>query len=208
MSPSDQEIVDYLKNHPEFFLQHPEFKVSSSPTSVVSLTERQLPVLRDKIRHLEEQLGDLLDAAHDNEHRSAKVQQLAVWLLSHREHDNARTAMLDEMKSLFAIEHATMRFWNHALEDDSQPVLEDFRSFIAELQEPFCGEHPLYEVNRWFGEHAHDIHSYAVAAIGAPAFGVLVLGDAHPERFNSSQGTLFLKRVTELLAAALQGHKA
>lgn len=205
MSLSDSEVAEYLNHHPEFFDHHPHLKPSAAHAQVVSLTERQLPQLRDRIRHLEDQLLELLALAKENDALSQKVQTFALALLRDAGSTEIKAKILSALKALFGIDEAVIRLWASPWANADLPVLQEFQNFVSQMKEPLCGEHPLYEVNRWFGDAAHALKSYAVAPIGQPPMGVLVLGGQTPERFGAESGTLFITRVTELIAAALEG---
>jgi hypothetical protein len=62
----------------------------------------------------------------------------------------------------------------------------------------------VYEVNRWFGEDGPRLRSFALAPLGTPAFGLLVLASEDAGRFYPAMGTVYLARLAELAGAALQ----
>jgi uncharacterized protein YigA (DUF484 family) len=59
-------------------------------------------------------------------------------------------------------------------------------------------------VNRWFGEDAPRLKSFALAPLGHPAFGLLVLASEEADRFYPEMGTLFLGRLAALATAAIE----
>src|SRR3990167_9367359 len=78
-------IVDYLYDHPEFFLQHPELvsrlRLPHQQRGVVSLVERQLELQREKIRSLEDDITRLMGTARQNEQIFYALKDLHLQLL-------------------------------------------------------------------------------------------------------------------------------
>ena len=68
----EERVAGYLLEHPGFFDRHPETLLKlelcrRTDGRVASLVERQVARLRERNRELEGRLGDLLEAAGDNE---------------------------------------------------------------------------------------------------------------------------------------------
>jgi uncharacterized protein YigA (DUF484 family) len=69
---------------------------------------------------------------------------------------------------------------------------------------PYCGQHAVYETNRWFGESASQLKSFAMVPLRHGAtFGLLVMASEDAERFYPEMGTLYLQRIGELASASL-----
>ncbi|MBS3799328.1 MULTISPECIES: DUF484 family protein [unclassified Pseudoalteromonas] len=68
---SKEQIADYLKDNPDFLLQHPEvfaaMNLGATHESVASLQLRQQQVLREQNRALQQQLQQLVAQAKQNE---------------------------------------------------------------------------------------------------------------------------------------------
>ncbi|WP_337843646.1 DUF484 family protein [Rheinheimera sp.] len=79
-------VLDYLQDHPEFFLEHPELlgklRLPHQQRGVVSLVERQQELQRDKIRALEDDITRLMGIARQNELIFYALNQLHLQLLS------------------------------------------------------------------------------------------------------------------------------
>jgi uncharacterized protein YigA (DUF484 family) len=212
MTLQSDEVCAWLRTQPHFFDQHPEFlptaKRESENGQVVSLLDRQLPALRDRNRILETRLAELIDIARENDALSDKVQSFAIEIMSKREPEHVADAILEGLREGFKIPYVSMRLWGHALgRDDSawrQPVLAELQTFAVGMSHPVCGHHPIYEVNRWFGEDAPRLKSFALAPLGHPAFGLLVLASEEADRFYPEMGTLFLGRLAALATAAIE----
>ncbi len=80
-------VVRYLQDHPEFFADHAELLTalplaSQHGDKAISLAERQLQILRDKLRQLEGKLAELVRFGEENDAISAKVHQLGLALMA------------------------------------------------------------------------------------------------------------------------------
>ncbi|MDE3010160.1 MAG: DUF484 family protein [Pseudomonadota bacterium] len=212
MSLQAQDVHDWLNAHPDFFEQHPELLASLSlphpdTGQAVSLVERQMQALRERNRVLESRLAELIQIARDNDALSDKVQAFGLRMLAERSPERVVDGILDGLRDGFRIPHAALRVWlpgvGRGAGPEHQPVLAELREFAGGMRAPVCGQHPVYEVNRWFGEDAPRLRSFALAPLGTPAFGLLVLASEEPGRFYAEMGTTYLARLAELASAAL-----
>jgi len=68
---TDELVVSYLQDHPEFFSKNSEFlssvRLADPHRGSVSLVERQLQQLRNKVGNLEEEITQLMSVANHNE---------------------------------------------------------------------------------------------------------------------------------------------
>ena len=95
-------IVDYLYDHPEFFLEHPELvsrlRLPHQQRGVVSLVERQLELQREKIRSLEDDITRLMGIARQNEQIFYALNDLHLQLLKAAD----QTALLEALQAFTA----------------------------------------------------------------------------------------------------------
>lgn len=82
---SDDIIVSFLQDNPEFFNRHPELvtslRLSDHNRGAVSLVERQQQQLRQKVHGLEEEITQLMSIANQNEQLFALYSDLYLRLL-------------------------------------------------------------------------------------------------------------------------------
>ena len=72
---------------------------------------------------------------------------------------------------------------------------------------PYCGSHPVYETNLWFGEHAPHLKSYALIPLKmGETFGLLLMASENAERFYADMGTIFLSRIGDVFAHCVLRH--
>src|SRR5690606_40347052 len=87
--PDSDTVARYLAENPEFFEEHAELFGSIRLTSplggrTVSLQERQMEVLREKIKNLELRFANLVRIAQDNEDITSKFHNWVRALLTAR----------------------------------------------------------------------------------------------------------------------------
>ncbi|MHB8787172.1 MAG: DUF484 family protein [Thauera sp.] len=213
------DVARYLREHPDFLNDHHElFTELTVPHpqhggQAISLAERQLHALRDKIRLLEVKLSELIRFGEENDDISTKVHRLSVALLQAGSVDAVRQALLDSLREDFSVPYVSLKLWGTTAAADAGGVAypdafgvsEAARRHIENLRHPYCGAPESIEVAGWFGEAAPHIRSLALMPLREQGlcFGLLALGSAEAERFYPEMGTLYLGRIAELAAAAL-----
>lgn len=81
-----QDVIDYLRAHPNFLDQHPqllsELSIAHETGATVSLVERQVGVLRDENARQKKQFEDLIRHARHNELLTQKIHALVLGLMN------------------------------------------------------------------------------------------------------------------------------
>ena len=84
--PDAEQVCGFMRNHPEFFEQHPELlaelRLSHPSGNAVSLIERQVQVLRDQNEDLKSRLLQLIEVARDNDRLNERMHSLTLDLLA------------------------------------------------------------------------------------------------------------------------------
>jgi uncharacterized protein YigA (DUF484 family) len=207
IKPDD--IAHYLQDHPEFFEQYADLLsmvTLADPHSgrAISITEKQLVSLRDKVRALEAKLGELIGFGEENDAISDKVHGLAVALIAAGDRAAVLRALYSHLGGAFAVPHVTLRLWGDG--NEAEAVADSIKAFAAGLQQPYCGAVAGQESADWFGEAAAHLRSMTQIALRRPdggCFGLLVMASEEPHRFYPELGTLYLERIGEMAAAAL-----
>lgn len=208
-------IAQYLSDHPHFFEEHAELLSRIKLTSplaarTVSLQERQMEVLREKIKALELRLSDLIRLGQENDAITNKFQAWARSLLLARNDVDLPHVLINGLQSIFSVPCCTLRLWGVAEEFAhtwfSEPVSADARLFASGLSTPYCGKNDDFEAASWL-EEAPDIKSLAMLPLrreeSPEAFGLLVLGSPDPARFSEDMATDFLAKIGETASAAV-----
>lgn len=208
------DVARYLKDNPDFLAEHGElFSQITVPHphggQAISLAERQLHALRDKIRLLELKLAELIRFGEENDEIGEKVHRLSLALLEAVDYESLRVGLFDSLREDFSVPNVALRIWNSVLTRDGEdfaPVTEAVRFFAGDLRHPYCGAPVNLEVLDWFGEAAPHVRSIALMPLrrDAQVFGLLALGSEEGERFYPEMGTLYLSRIGDLVAASLR----
>jgi uncharacterized protein len=211
MTPQD--IIDFLNTHPGFFEDHPDLLAQISvphPTNgqAISLTERQLLTLREKLAQVQGKLAELVSFGEENDVIAEKVHRLTLALLQAESFESISHVVYTHLQEDFAVPHVALRIWNSILKRPSNEfveVSEELRFFAADLRRPYCGaaQHP--EILAWFGDSAKFISSVALIPLrrDAQIFGMLALGSEDLQRFFPEMGTLYVERIGDLVGAAV-----
>lgn len=208
-----QDILDFLNRHPEFFDEHPDLLAQLTvPHPVngqaISLTERQLLTLREKLAQVQGKLSELVSFGEENDVISGRVHRLCLSLLQAEDFESVNYAVYTHLQDDFAVPHVALRIWNSILKrpcGEFIEVSEALRFFAADLSQPYCGPAQFPEILDWFGESAQHLASMALIPLrrDAQVFGMLALGSEDSQRFFPEMGTLYVKRIGELVGAAV-----
>jgi len=214
---TESDIANYLANTPGFFERHAELLGSVQLTSphgqrAVSLQERQMEMLRDKIRGLEGKIIEMIRHGQDNVTIADKLHRWTRALMVTERPADLPDVLVHELMHHYMIPQAGIRLWGAAPEFAALPfaqaVGDDVRSFAASLPVPYCGINSGFEAAQWLEDPA-SAKSMALVPLRTElggvgsAFGMLVLASPDPTRYTAEMGTEFLERIGEIASAAL-----
>jgi uncharacterized protein YigA (DUF484 family) len=199
------QVADYLARHPDFFNQFPDLLTTLSithphGTHAVSITERQVLSMRDKVHLLEGKLAELIHFGEENDSISDKMHRLTLDIVRARDLPELLEALGRHLKEGFAVPHHAMRIWN----TPEQAVSDTLKNNVDAQMHPTCGALRHEEASEWFGEAASHLKSFAAIPLrGEHTVGLLVLASEDAQRFYPEMGTLYLDRLGQLVGAAL-----
>lgn len=223
---TEQDIADFLLDNPSFFERHAEVLgrvqlASPHGQRAISLQERQMEILRTKIRGLEQQVAEMILNGQENEVIATNVHLWSCDLQRINDPLELPHVVVHGIRRHFNVPQAAIRVWEVAPEFARAPFTqgasEDVRAFATSLTMPFCGPNLGFEPVGWLQNQTHipgadsgEAQSLALLPLRdgpmdriTPAFGMLVLGSPDPHRFQATMGTDFLARIAELASAAL-----
>jgi uncharacterized protein YigA (DUF484 family) len=212
---TEDDIANYLANTPAFFERHAELLSSVQLTSphghrAVSLQERQMEMLRDKIRGLESKIIEMIRNGQENVAIADKLHRWTRALMLTADARELPGVLVRELMHQFLIPQAGIRVWGAAESfaglPFTAPTGADIKSLASSLTLPYCGVNSGFEAAQWLEDPATAM-SLAMIPLrhGATteAFGMLVLASPDPTRYTADMGTEFLMRIGEIASAGL-----
>lgn len=212
-----EQVREYLLASPSFFNQYPELlddiQVTDQRDGVVSLTMRQLAVLREKNEKLQKQLEGLLAIARENDALFGRMQQLTTTLIDARCVEDVFATLDDTLRECFGADFFAIRLVGSGKEESfpisdvvwqkSDSQLEHFKR-VFESQKIKCGLPTHAQAEALFNEQAEDVRSAALIPLKIDQQdGLLAIGSRDTDRFHPTMGTLFLAHLGELVAKRL-----
>ena len=212
---TEADIADYLANTPAFFERHAELLATIQPTSphgqrAVSLQERQMEMLRERIKGLEKKIVEMIRNGQDNMAIAERLHRWTRALMLTSDAAALPEVLVRELKAQFLVPQAAARVWGvdaaYAGAPFAAGVSEDLKAFAGGLTQPYCGANTGFEAARWLDD-ATTVASLAMVPLRRSsangAFGLLVLGSPDPTRYAADMATDFLARIGEVASAAL-----
>jgi uncharacterized protein YigA (DUF484 family) len=216
---TEADIANYLAHTPGFFERHAELLGSIQLTSphgqrAVSLQERQMEMLREKIRGLEGKIIEMIRHGQDNGALIDRLHRCTRTLLLTAEAAELPDTLVRQLMHQFMIPQAGIRVWGagpgYSTQEFARPVSDDVRALASGLEHPYCGVNSGFEAAQWLEEPASArslaliaLRPYAADAPNPAAFGLLVLASPDATRYSADMGTELLVRIGEIASAAL-----
>ncbi|MDO9625207.1 MAG: DUF484 family protein [Pseudomonas sp.] len=206
-------VADYLRQHPEFFVEHDELlaelRIPHQRGDTISLVERQMTLLRERNIEMRHRLSQLMDVARDNDRLFDKTRRLVLDLLDASGLEEVVSTVEDSLRHEFQVPFVSLILFS----DTPLAVGRSLSSAEAHQAiggllaggKTICGVLRENELSFLFGEtDAKQIGSAAVVALSYQGLhGVLAIGSSDPQHYKSSLGTLFLGYIAEVLARVL-----
>jgi uncharacterized protein len=204
-------VARFLQDNPDFFSEHAElFAGLSVPhpnqPRAISLGERQIMTLRDRIKEFEYRIADLSRNAQSNQNIAEKLNAWCQSMLSEDNPQHLPGRIIAGLGQYFDIRDVSMRLWglDIPVEGVGDAVSADVKSFAESLPNPYCGPNKQFEAAQWL---LHEPASLSMIPLRrnpeSPTFGLLILGSGDPQRFSFDMGTDFLVTIGLLASAAL-----
>ncbi|HJQ61573.1 MAG TPA: DUF484 family protein [Burkholderiales bacterium] len=212
-----EDVAEYLKDHPEFFEQYADMLAEiyiphPHGGRTISISERQIVTLREKSRQLESKLREIIEFGEENDAIGEKIHRLTLSLLGARGVAGALSAVYLSLREDFAVPHVVLRTWRAGQRGELPEmgaVSAGIRDFAASLTQPYCSAQAMVDTGTLFGESAPHLRSFSYVPLRDDGvFGLLALASEDPQRFYPDMGTLYLKRIGELVSAGLLAHLA
>jgi uncharacterized protein YigA (DUF484 family) len=204
---TDDEVVRFLREHPDFFQQHPAlFTELLLPDphegNAVSLVERQAVLLRERVKGLEARLAELLRIGRDNDLLARHLIEWTKALLAEPDRGRLGLAATEALKRVFGVPLVEVRIWGAT----PAPAEAAAASWAARLPAPLCGTGLDLRALDGLADAWTNARSAALIPLrqgDSLPYGLIAMGSSDPARFDANLGTAVLSRIGELASAAL-----
>ncbi|KAF0202360.1 MAG: hypothetical protein FD173_1999 [Gallionellaceae bacterium] len=188
-----EDVANYLQENPAFFEAYAQMLsdiVIPHPYGgrTISLSERQMLTLRERVKDLEKKLHELLEFAKENDGLQNKLHQFTLALFNAHDLPGLQYAAMSSLRDIFSVPHAAIHLWKE--------------------QPPICVHQPVLDTAKWFGEAEPHLRSFAYMPLRAngQTIGILIIASEDAQRFYPEMGTIFLQRIADIVGAALSQH--
>lgn len=204
-----QEVADFLQQNPNFFKEHADVFLSmeiedTDSGGTLSLAQRQVLDLRNKLKKQDFHLKELSLYAMENQHISHSLMQWCVYMLAEEEAALLPQLCVDSLEHCFEGLKVALKLWPcpEFVPSHFGGISEELKEYVARLEQPYCGQNYPEEINSWFEEVPGSV---AVLPLDDEykGIGVLVFASDDPEHFQEDIGLSFLLIISALAGAAL-----
>jgi len=211
-------VREFLRDNPMFLDDNPDILESLSMPhnsgNAVSLVERQVGVMRDRNKEMRNRLDNMLATAHANDLLFEKTKRLVLNLLEAKNLPAMVETIYDSLGKDFEID-----FYSLTLLGDEKSLprtmarvasIEKANEQVNTLigsNRAVCGVLREEEMTFLFGEKGLQVGSVAAVPLRYNnLYGILAIGNADPNFYKSSMGTLFLSYIAEVVNRILPKH--
>jgi uncharacterized protein YigA (DUF484 family) len=221
---SDETVANFLTNNPDFFHRNPtilaEMSLPHNSGNATSLIERQVAILRERGIQTRHKLGELIEAAKENDNLLNTTQSLVIDLINAGSLNNIFTLLQSELHKKFAVESASVILISDTDTQNQYSIdatffqdtndAEEKISGIVNNNQSLCGSLRETEADFIFNDTQYAIGSAAIASkkiersTGADIIVMLAVAHHNADHYNSDTGTLFLDYLCDILTALVK----
>ena len=206
---NDEAVREYLKNHDDFLQRHPDMldylHISHGSGSAVSLVEKQASVLRERNTALRQQLKTLTGNARHNDVLFDRTRILLLQLLEADSRESLYNTFMQAIPRDFEIEHASMILYSddaagNGWRSETRETVKEQIGGLFPGHKPVCGTVREKELMFLFPD-GDSVGSAALAPLvkNEEQLGLIAVGSADANRYNSKVDTLFLMHIADVM---------
>ncbi|WP_241238807.1 DUF484 family protein [Colwellia sp. Arc7-635] len=210
---TDELIVSYLREHPEFFNRQAELvtnlRLPDHHRGTISLVERQLSQQRQKIHSLEEEITQLMVVANHNEQLFALYSDLYLRLLDCTAAEELLDCLHQATTQLLSLESLKVWLVKPTNIEHSALITEDCTTIIENRlskDEYYFGRLQQSEQELIFAESVSGSVVLVRLSHQQEDIGFLVISSRDAEHFDPRMDTLLLDQFKKLVAKLLHQH--
>ena len=206
---TENEIAEYLRAHPEFIAKHIDLlnahhnaeKGGVPDRKVISLSDRQIPQLQQKIRSLENKVDAFLENGRRNEAIWGALLSSSLALFKITREDVSPATISSTLRTHLNIEECRI----FMLSDNQEYASEEeniFANFIMSIDKPKCLIEAPEEIKHF--SRSWMLASSAYIPLSAKgSVGVLIFSSSDAQKFDTNIDTQFLERVGHIVSTAI-----
>ena len=212
---SEDQVVEYLQQHPEFFQGHLDLlermHIPHPSGNAISLIAKQLELFRVKHYEQENQLAALIDIARENDAAFNRMHELTLAMLEANSLEDAVANLSEVLAECFLTDFVAIKIISQQPDSPISNLfveandvgLQHFSNILLENQ-PKCGRPTLLQAQFLFGDAATEVRSCAIIPMAFTQLeGLLAIGSRDEGRFHYSMGSLFLTQMSEIIGTRL-----
>ena len=213
-----EDIENYFRNNPDFFLSRPELLAELSiphrPGEAVSLVEKQIKVLREQNEQARKRLHELIEIAKLNEDLAHRMHHLVLTMIDAGNPEEIFKTLYENLKRNFRAEKVAVRLFAqppetevHAMAEFVGKQAEAVKLFgtLIEKRLPTIGVPDSEQKAFLFGPDGADITSVVLVPLrGSNWGGVMAIGSRDQDRFQKGMGVELLANLGEVLSFILK----
>ncbi|MDA0238140.1 MAG: DUF484 family protein [Proteobacteria bacterium] len=207
---TENEIAEYLIAHPEFIAKYagllnvPSNAAKDGVTNrnIISLSNRQIPQLQQKIRNLENQLDAFLENGRRNEEIWDSLLRSSLALFEIMREDVSSEAISSTLRTHLNVEECRI----FVLSTDQEKANEEektFANFITSLNKPRCLLETPEEAKHFTKSWILTSSAYVPLSI-KNLIGILIFSSSDAQRFDPNIDTQFLERVGNIVSTIIE----
>lgn len=213
-----EDIENYLRNHPDFFLARPELLadivIPHRSGEAVSLVEKQVKVLREQNEQARKRLHELIEIAKLNEDLAHRMHHLVLTLIDAADPGEIFKTLYENLKRNFRAEKVAIRLFAQPA-GTVAPAMAEFAGkeagetglfeTLIEKRLPTIGVPNAEQQAFLFGSGGAEITSVVLVPLrGSNWGGVMAIGSSDPDRFQKGMGVELLANMGEVLSFILK----
>jgi hypothetical protein len=211
-------VADYLRAHPDFLHRFPELATELTlphprHEKTVSLTERQLGLLREQKLELKHKLQHLAQVARANELLLERLQKVILELIDSADLAAALDLLEQAMRRDFHADAVTVWLFGATPANGFVARDEAGQLFHRLLEDgrPACGALRAEQMNALFGGRT-DLASAALIPLceseAGECLGLVGIGSVDPKHYHPEMGTVFLAHLGAVAARVIRARLA
>ena len=215
---TDAQVAEYLHRHLEYFEGQPdllaELELPQQNGKAVSLTERQVSLLREKNDSIRSKLNEFVESAQRNSEIFDKCRRLILDLIDAENPDQFFTALENSFKEDFKCHAYSLIIFsdtphqiNHFTTSVSEMAAKDYIGALIRAKQPTLGVLRPSEQDFLFRHQGDKVKSAAVLSVRKNRqIALLAIGSEDANYFKPAMGTEFIEFIADTLAKLLPKH--